>query len=103
VLSTPAQGSTTAPDAAPAARPTPRSGTAAADVEQPQPPLPSVFHELRSRNLADLRQEFAWSLAASLMVAVTLFKSDAGYGAMPTAEFDGAPESVRHIYDPWED
>ena len=47
-----------------------------------------------------LAQEFAWSLATSLMACVTLFRSDSGYGAVPSAEFDGAPESVLHEYDP---
>ena len=55
-----------------------------------------------SNNLP-LAQEFAWSLATSLMACVTLFQSDGGYGAMPTAEFDGEPGNVLHIYDPWED
>ena len=55
-----------------------------------------------SNNLS-LAQEFAWSLATSLMACVTLFRSEGGYGAMPTAEFDGEPGSVLHIYDPWED
>ena len=50
-----------------------------------------------------IAQEFAWNLATTLMACVTLFKSDTGYGAMPTAEFDGAPESVIHEYNPWEE
>jgi hypothetical protein len=54
-------------------------------------------------NSLSLAQEFAWSLATSLMACVTLFQSEGGYGAMPTAEFDGAADSVLHIYDPWED
>ena len=49
-----------------------------------------------------LAQEFAWSLATSLMVCVTLFRGENGYGAIPSSEFDGAPESVLHEYDPWE-
>ena len=54
-------------------------------------------------NSLTLAQEFAWSLATSLMACVTLFRSDNGYGAMLTAEFDGEPESVLHIYDPFEE
>ena len=54
-----------------------------------------------SNNLS-FAQEFAWSLANSLMACVTLFKTDGGYGAMPTAEFDGDPDSVLHEYDPHE-
>ena len=37
-------------------------------------------------NSLSLAQEFAWSLATSLMACVTLFKFHGGYGAMPTAE-----------------
>ena len=55
-----------------------------------------------SNNLP-LAQEFAWSLATTLMACVTLFRSDNGYGAMPSAEFDGEPESVVHVYDPFEE
>lgn len=54
-----------------------------------------------SNNLP-LAQEFAWSLATSLMACITLFKSDGGYGAMLTCEFDGDPASVLHEYDPHE-
>jgi hypothetical protein len=54
-------------------------------------------------NSLGLAQEFAYSLATSLMVCVTLFRSDAGYGAMLTSEFDGSPDTVLHVYDPWED
>lgn len=49
-----------------------------------------------------LAQEFAWSLATSLMACVTLFSTDGGYGAVPTAEFDGDDAMVVHVYDPWE-
>jgi hypothetical protein len=41
-------------------------------------------------NLADK------ALATSLMVAVTSFQADDGHGAMPAAEFDGAPEALLH-------
>ena len=36
-----------------------------------------------------LAQKNAWSLAKSLMVCITLFKADMGYGVMPSTEFDG--------------
>ncbi len=52
--------------------------------------------------LLSIEQEFAWSLVASLMADVTLFRSESGYGAMPTSEFDGDPASVLHEYDPHE-
>ncbi len=55
-----------------------------------------------SNNLT-LAQEFAWSLATSLMACVTLFRSEGGYGAMPTAEFDVDDALVVHVYDPWEE
>ncbi len=54
-----------------------------------------------SNNLP-LAQEFAWSLATSLMACVTLFQSEGGYGAMLTSEFDGDPASILHEYDPHE-
>ncbi len=49
-----------------------------------------------------LAQEFAWSLATSLMACVTLFLSEGGYAVVPTAEFDGDAASVIHEFDPWE-
>ena len=54
-----------------------------------------------SNNLP-LAQEFAYSLAISLMACVTLFRSEGGYGAVPTAEFEGDDAIVVHVYDPWE-
>lgn len=54
-----------------------------------------------STNLS-LAQEFAWSLATSLMTCITLFRSDDGYAVVPTAEFDGDAAVVIHDYDPWE-
>ena len=49
-----------------------------------------------------LAQRSAWSLAKTLMVCVTLFKDDAGYGVMPSSEFDGDSALIVHEYDPWE-
>ena len=48
-----------------------------------------------------IAQKNAWSLAKSLMVCITLFKVDRGYGVVPSAEFDGDPATVLHEYDPW--
>jgi hypothetical protein len=48
-----------------------------------------------------LAQEVAWNLATTLMVCVTLFKADIGFGVLPTSEFDGDPDSVIHEFDPW--
>ncbi len=49
-----------------------------------------------------LAQRNAWSLAKSLMVCVILFRAGQTYGVMPSVEFDGDPESVIHVYDPFE-
>ncbi len=49
-----------------------------------------------------LAQRNAWSLAKSLMVCITLFRTGQSYGVMPSAEFDGDPNQVIHEYDPWE-
>ena len=49
-----------------------------------------------------LAQRSAWSLAKTLMVCVTLFKGEAGYGVMPSSEFDGDSTQIVHEYDPWE-
>lgn len=54
-----------------------------------------------SQNLT-LAQNHAWNLAKTLMVCITLFKSDGGYGVLPSDEFDGDPASVIHDYDPFE-
>lgn len=46
-------------------------------------------------------QRHAWSLARTLMVCVTLFHAGTGYAAVPTAEFDGDPDSIVREYDPF--
>src|SRR5580704_10484013 len=46
-----------------------------------------------------LAQDVAWNLATTLMVCVTLFKADIGFGVLPTSKFDGGPDSVIHDYD----
>ena len=48
-----------------------------------------------------IAQRNAWSLAKTLMVCVTLFKAGSSYGVMPSSEYDGDPDSILHIYDPW--
>ena len=53
-----------------------------------------------SKNLR-LAQHRAWSLAKTLMVCVTLFKTDGGYGVMPPDEFDGDPDWIIHEDDPY--
>ena len=49
-----------------------------------------------------LAQQNAWSLATTLMVCITLFKTDGGYGVMPSGEFDGDLASIIHVYDPFD-
>ena len=49
----------------------------------------------------NLAQELAWSLAATLMACITLFKADCGYGVVPSAEFDGDPDTVVREFDPF--
>ena len=46
-----------------------------------------------SQNLRFAR-DYAWSLAKTLMVCITLFKTDSGYGVLPSDELDGDPASV---------
>ncbi|MFI4997896.1 MAG: hypothetical protein ACHQAQ_19185 [Hyphomicrobiales bacterium] len=41
-----------------------------------------------------LAQDVVWNLATTLMVCVTLFKADIGFGVLPTSEFDDDPDSV---------
>jgi hypothetical protein len=53
-----------------------------------------------SHNLT-LAQTHAWALAKTLMVCVTLFESDGGYGVLPADEFDGDPASILFEYDPF--
>ncbi|MBA3895949.1 MAG: hypothetical protein H0X36_02170 [Sphingomonadaceae bacterium] len=48
-----------------------------------------------------LAQKNAWSLAKTLMVCVTLFKAGTAYGVMPSDDYDGDPDTIVHIYDPW--
>lgn len=48
-----------------------------------------------------LARRHAWSLARTLMVCITLFKTGSTYGAMPSDEYDGEPDTIVHIYDPW--
>ena len=55
---------------------------------------------MMSQNLS-LAQSHAWNLAKTLMVCVTLFQCDGGFGVLPTDEFDGDPSSVIHDYDPF--
>jgi hypothetical protein len=50
----------------------------------------------------NLAQSIAWNLALTLMVSVTLFRTDGGYGVLPTAEFDGLADTILTEYDPWE-
>ena len=53
-----------------------------------------------SHNLT-LAQEVALDLARTLMVCVTLFEGELGYGVVLSAEFDGDPATVIYVYDPY--
>ena len=47
-------------------------------------------------------QALAFSLACTLMTSIVLFRTEVGgYGVLPIAEYDGAPETVVHTYDPY--
>lgn len=50
----------------------------------------------------NLAQELAWSLATTLMACITLFKAEGGYSVVPSAEFDGDPDTIVRDYDPFE-
>jgi len=49
----------------------------------------------------NLAQRFAHSLAASLMVCITIFRGETGYGVVPSDEFDGDPETIIQELDPF--
>lgn len=49
-----------------------------------------------------LAQAIAWDLAKTLMVSITLFRCAAGYGVVPTAEFDGLPDMIVTEFDPFD-
>lgn len=46
-------------------------------------------------------QKRAWNLATTLMVCITLFKTEGGFGVVPSSEFDGEINMVIHEYDPF--
>ena len=48
-----------------------------------------------------IAQRYAWSLARTLMVCVTLFHAGNGYAAVPTSEFEGDFSSIVYVYDPF--
>ena len=55
-----------------------------------------------SENLS-LAQQLAWNLASTLMVCVTLFKAGNGlFSVCLSAEFDGDPDAILCIYDPFD-
>jgi hypothetical protein len=57
--------------------------TLRAPVERGRSPLFKTGAEPMSHNLS-VAQNHAWNLAQTLMVCVTLFRSDFGYGVMPS-------------------
>lgn len=49
----------------------------------------------------ELARQVALDLSRTLMICVTLFKSDGGYAVVPSEDFDGDPARVIHEYDPY--
>ena len=49
-----------------------------------------------------IAQRYAWSLARTLMVCVTLFHAGSGYAAIPSSEFDGEADRIVREYDPFD-
>jgi hypothetical protein len=41
-----------------------------------------------------IAQRYAWSLASTLMLGVTLFQEGNGYAAVPTSEYNGDADSI---------
>ena len=52
-------------------------------------------------NNLQLAGQVALDLATTLMICVTLFKTELGYGVVPSEEFDGDPATIVHEYDPY--
>jgi hypothetical protein len=48
-----------------------------------------------------IAQRHAWSLARTLMVCITLFQAGNGYGAIPSADYDGDIDRIVREYDPF--
>ncbi|GJD94434.1 hypothetical protein [Methylobacterium iners] len=48
-----------------------------------------------------LARSYAYHLARTLMVCITLFQTDDGYGVMPSDEFDGDAATVVLEFDPY--
>jgi len=46
-------------------------------------------------------QKFAWSLAKTLMTCVVLIQAGDGYAVLIEGEYDGDPNSIIHVYDPF--
>ncbi|GAA0277970.1 hypothetical protein LNAOJCKE_5604 [Methylorubrum aminovorans] len=53
-------------------------------------------------NDLSLANSYAHSLSQSLMVAVTVFRSEVGYSVVTSDEFEGDPASVVTEFDPYE-
>lgn len=49
----------------------------------------------------ELAGQVALDLARTLMICVTLFRTELGYGVVPSEDFDGDPATVVHEYDPY--
>jgi hypothetical protein len=83
-------------------------GFAFAVIAAPRCPFAPVEREWfllpdRSTQVMSLfiAQRHAWSLARTLMVCITLFQAGDGYGAMPSADYDGDADRIVRVYDPF--
>lgn len=50
-----------------------------------------------------LAQRYAHSLALSLMVPVTVFRSETGFAVVTSDEFEGDPATIVTEFDPFEE
>ena len=53
-------------------------------------------------NNLSLAQSYAFSLAQTLQVPVTVFRTEAGYAVVTSDEFEGEAASVVTEFDPFE-
>lgn len=76
------------------------TGAIRAPVARGIDPRPNKREPSMSHNL-NLARRHALSLAKTLMVCVTLFKEELGYGVVPSDEFEGDPATIICEYDPF--
>ena len=62
---------------------------------------PRLKREPAMADNLELAGKVALDLSRTLMICMTLFKSDGGYAVLPSEDFDGDPETVIYEYDPF--